>query len=538
MENKNTLIALTLMLVVWIAFSFLFPSHTPVPDNNSPSVVASTVDQIASAPSLSGEVVPRPVNQKAFTPSTPVGEVRDITVENDFYKAVFSSTGARLKSLVLKRFKQTRDPDSGLVTLVSPGPERLMTLRLDGTENFLVHGENNYTVAVDGDALNMAPGESRTLTFTFTDANGLEIEKVYTFNGDGYDFSLQVKARNRGLQVLRGNLVLNLVEPWDDSRKGGSGSFTGPVSLVGDKIKTEDVDDLAKEPIIYSSDLIWSGFETTYFLSAIIPLGDAGQKVHIVKQGDVLENQFNTPYTSLNPGDEVNFGFLVYYGPRDIDILNTVDPQLSKAVDFGFFGLIARPLTQVLKFFYKYVGNYGVAIILLTVIIKLLFWPLTQKSYQSMKSMQVLQPEMAKIREKFKNDKERLNREIMTLYKEKKVNPLGGCLPMVIQIPVFFALYKVLLHNIDLRHAPFFLWITDLSVKDPFYITPLIMGATMFIQQKMTPSSMDPKQAKLFMLMPVVFTFMFLNFPAGLVLYWLVNNLLTILQQYRINRPA
>jgi YidC/Oxa1 family membrane protein insertase len=155
-----------------------------------------------------------------------------------------------------------------------------------------------------------------------------------------------------------------------------------------------------------------------------------------------------------------------------------------------------------------------------------------------MKSMQKLQPEMTKIREKFKNDKERLNREIMTLYKEKKVNPLGGCLPMVIQIPVFFALYKVLLHNIDLRHAPFFLWITDLSVKDPFYITPLIMGATMFIQQKMTPTSMDPKQAKLFMLMPVVFTFMFLNFPAGLVLYWLVNNLLTILQQYRINRPA
>ncbi|ALC18305.1 protein translocase subunit YidC [Desulfuromonas soudanensis] len=538
MENKNTLIALTLMLVVWIAFSFIFPSRTPVPENNPSVVEKSSGDEKVQTPSAAESVVDQPVSQISPVAATVIDEVREITVENDFFTAVFSSSGASLKSFVLKQFKQTKEADSGLVSLVSAGPERTTTLRLEGTENFRVSGQNNYTVDIPGASLTLAPGESRSLTFSFTDVNGLELKKIFTFNGDGYDFSLQVNARNRGLQVLRGNLVLNLVEPWDDSRKGGSGSFTGPVSLVGDKIKTEDVDDLAKEAKIYGSDLIFSGFETTYFLSALIPQGDAVEKVQIAKRGDVLENQFNTPYTSLNPGDEVNFGFLAYYGPRDIDILNTVDPRLSQAVDFGFFGLIARPLTQVLKFFYTYVGNYGVAIILLTVIIKLLFWPLTQKSYQSMKSMQKLQPEMAKIREKFKNDKERLNREIMTLYKEKKVNPLGGCLPMVIQIPVFFALYKVLLHNIDLRHAPFFLWITDLSVKDPFYITPLIMGATMFIQQKMTPTSMDPKQAKLFMLMPVVFTFMFLNFPAGLVLYWLVNNLLTILQQYRINRPA
>lgn len=538
MENKNTLIALTLMLVVWIAFSFIFPSRTPVPENNPSAVVKTSGDEKVQTPFASETAVVESVGQNTPVAATVVGEVREISVENDFFQAVFSSSGASLKSFVLKQFKQTKDADSGLVSLVSAGPERMKTLRLDGTENFRVSGQNNFAVDVESRSLVLAPGESRSLTFLFTDINGLEIKKTYTFNGDGYDFSLQVSARNRGLQVLRGNLVLNLVEPWDDSRKAGSGSFTGPVSLVGDKVKTEDVDDLAKEPKIYGSDLVFSGFETTYFLSALIPQGGDVEKVQIVKRGDVLENQFNTPYSSLNPGDEANFGFLAYFGPRDIDILNTVDPRLSEAVDFGFFGLIARPLTQVLKFFYSYVGNYGVAIILLTVIIKLLFWPLTQKSYQSMKSMQKLQPEMAKIREKFKNDKERLNREIMTLYKEKKVNPLGGCLPMVIQIPVFFALYKVLLHNIDLRHAPFFLWITDLSVKDPFYITPLIMGATMFIQQKMTPTTMDPKQAKLFMLMPVVFTFMFLNFPAGLVLYWLVNNLLTILQQYRINRPA
>ena len=190
----------------------------------------------------------------------------------------------------------------------------------------------------------------------------------------------------------------------------------------------------------------------------------------------------------------------------------------------------------VLKFFYGFIGNYGFAVILLTVCIKLIFWPLTQKSYKSMKGMQKLQPEMKKMREKHGKDKQKLNQEMMSFYKDNKVNPLGGCLPMVIQIPVFFALYRVLLGSIELRHAPFMLWITDLSAKDPYYVTPLIMGVTMFLQQKMTPTNMDPTQAKIMLMMPVVFTFMFLNFPSGLVLYWLTNNLLTILQQYLIKR--
>ncbi|MDO9079815.1 MAG: membrane protein insertase YidC, partial [Desulfuromonadales bacterium] len=202
----------------------------------------------------------------------------------------------------------------------------------------------------------------------------------------------------------------------------------------------------------------------------------------------------------------------------------------------GFFEILAKPLFYVLKFFYDYVGNYGWAIILLTVLIKIIFWPLTDKSYKSMKAMQTLQPEMTKLREKHKNDRDTLNKEIMTLYKEHRVNPLGGCLPMLVQIPVFFALYQVLMNMIELRHAPFIFWLTDLSVKDPYYITPLVMGATMFIQQKLTPSQLDPIQQKIFLAMPIVFTFLFLNFPSGLVVYWLVNNVLTIAQQLSVNR--
>jgi YidC/Oxa1 family membrane protein insertase len=311
--------------------------------------------------------------------------------------------------------------------------------------------------------------------------------------------------------------------------------FVGPVTLVNDKLNSEKVKDLEKEIKTYQNP-VWTAFETKYFMAALVPLTPGENRVVVSKQGSMVLNSLETAATSLAPGESATFDYLAYFGPLDLDIVEQVDHRLDEAIDFGFFSPLALPLRHVLMFFYGYVGNFGVAIILLTVIIKLLFWPLTQKSYTSMKSMQKLQPEMQRLREKYKNDKERLNKEMMLMYKEKRVNPLGGCLPMLVQIPVFFALYKTLMVDIGLRHAPFAFWLTDLSAKDPYYITPLIMGVTMFIQQKMSPSSMDPTQAKIFMMMPVIFTFMFLNFPAGLVLYWLVNNLLTIFQQYLIQR--
>lgn len=206
-------------------------------------------------------------------------------------------------------------------------------------------------------------------------------------------------------------------------------------------------------------------------------------------------------------------------------------------VSFGFFDPVAKPMLFLLKLFYKFIPNYGLAIIFLSVGIKLVFWPLTHKSQKSMKGMQKLQPKIAELKEKYKNNKEELNRKTMEFYRTNKVNPLGGCLPILIQIPVFFALYRVLLNSIEIRHAPLIsFWINDLSSKDPTYISPLLMGASMFIQQKMTPTVGDPAQAKIMLAMPVIFTFMFLSFPSGLVIYWLVTNVLSIAQQYYINK--
>jgi YidC/Oxa1 family membrane protein insertase len=255
------------------------------------------------------------------------------------------------------------------------------------------------------------------------------------------------------------------------------------------------------------------------------------------------------PASQLEPGQETSQSYLVYYGPLDQSLLEPLGHHLDRAVDFGYLDIMAKPMLAALNFLQSHVGNYGIAIIIITLLIKIIFWPLSQKSYKSMKKMQDLKPHIDKLREKYKDDKMKLQQETMQLYKTYKVNPMGGCLPMVLQIPVFIAFYKVLGSCIELRHAPFLLWINDLAAPDrlpigfdiPYVghglpVLTLLMGASMFIQQKMTPTTGDPTQAKMMLFLPVVFTFMFINFPSGLVLYWLVNNVLSIGQQYWTNQ--
>jgi YidC/Oxa1 family membrane protein insertase len=264
-----------------------------------------------------------------------------------------------------------------------------------------------------------------------------------------------------------------------------------------------------------------------------------------------LQVVYLTEPFQIQSGQQKSFKLRLYLGPKELSQLNAAGYDLARAADYGWFDFLARPLLYVLKWFYKYTLNYGVAIILLTVVIKILFWPLTHKSYKSMQAMKKLQPKMAKLREKHKDNREKLNEEMMALYRAHKVNPLGGCLPMVLQIPVFFALYRMLYSSVDLLHQPFALWINDLTAPDrldigfqlPYLgaglpVLTLLMGASMFIQQKMTPTTGDPRQEKMMLMMPVVFTVFFINFPSGLVLYWLVNNVLSIVQQYLINRQA
>jgi YidC/Oxa1 family membrane protein insertase len=289
-------------------------------------------------------------------------------------------------------------------------------------------------------------------------------------------------------------------------------------------------------------DVSWGGFETKYFIAAMIPQTPSLTTLSLTKDAqNTVSVTLKSPKTLIPPGQTGSNSYSLYLGPKDHSLLSASNAGLENAIDFGdWLKWLAMPLLISLKFIYNnFIHNYGIAIILLTLIIKIIFWPLGNKSYRSMKEMQKLQPKIAEMREKYKDDKARISQEMMALYKSHKVNPLGGCLPMVIQIPVFFGLYKTLLFAIELRHSPLIWWIQDLSAKDPYYITPIIMGATMFVQQKMTPPAGDPMQAKIMLFMPIIFTVMFLNFPSGLVIYWLFNNVISIGQQYYINKqPA
>jgi YidC/Oxa1 family membrane protein insertase len=304
----------------------------------------------------------------------------------------------------------------------------------------------------------------------------------------------------------------------------------GSASLVDDKVLKETPDGEAER----KGDVKWSAIQDKYFLSVLMP--QKASAALAKKEGDKLVSagvRFPAPAAGST------MAMQLYAGPKEYDTLKGLNAGLEDTIDFGWFvfgswGLVkavAKPIFYVLRFLHEFTHNYGVTIILLTMLIKLMFVPLQYKSYKSMKQMQVIQPKVLAIQNKFKDDRERLNKELIKLYKDHRVNPVGGCLPMVLQMPVFVALFNILYMTIDLRQAPFMLWIKDLSVQDPYYVLPIIMGATMVIQQKITPTTMDPMQAKIMLFLPVFMTFLFVNFPAGLVLYWLTNNTLTITQQ-------
>ena len=322
--------------------------------------------------------------------------------------------------------------------------------------------------------------------------------------------------------------------------------FNSVLVLQGGKLQTLPFTDLAAGQLL-QGDIGWLGFGGQYFLAAFVPQAEPKNNLRAWTKAwpSTVEGKLLLPSGVFQTYAEV------YVGPKDIDRLEAIGHGLRKAVDLGWFTVIALPLLQALRFLHKFTGNYGVAIIILTVVIKVLFYPLTKKSFESMREMQKLQPEMQKIRARLKDKPSEMNQEVMELYRRHKVNPLGGCLPMVLQVPVFIGLYNALLNAVELRHAPFVGWITDLSAPDrlgslqlPFVPHPgipvltLIMGASMLVQQWMTPSAADPAQQRIMMIMPIIFTFMFINFPAGLTLYWLVNNVLTIAQQYAIMRPT
>jgi YidC/Oxa1 family membrane protein insertase len=507
--DKNTVIAITLSLLVLIGSQYYYSKTAP--KRQPPAKQAKQ-----EAPAEARQPIPeQPIPAVKPLPPTPAtGKERLITVETELYSATISSIGGTVRDWKLKKHLNREGGNVSL--LLKEGPYRVLGIGWKG--DFSASNEN-YNVR-GGDLRLEGPDETGTLTFEYSDGQ-YSITRTYTFYSDSYHFDLVDKVSGApGYQItLGGDFGIHLEE-------SDRLSHMGPV-LLEDMDRVEIKPGKIDETRVYTGDVKWIAIEDKYFFSSIIPetkMEDAmawksGESAVIAFNGTAGENRF-----------------MVYAGPKEIDRLKKLGVGIESIVDFGFFSIIARPIFWLLIKLYGFVGNYGWAIIILTIIIRIPFIPIVHKGQKSMKRLQEVQPLMQQIKEQYKKDTEKMNKEMMELYKRHKVNPMGGCLPMLLQIPVFFALYKVLLVAIELRGAPFMFWLTDLSQKDPYYILPIVMGATMFLQQKMTPTGGDPKQQKIMMFMPIIFTFLFLGFASGLVLYWLVNNLLSIAQQVFINR--
>ncbi len=531
--EKRTLLAIVLSILVLVMFSYLTP-RKPVQKQVAPRQEAQQVP--AKEPKLPvREDIPMPV----VSPQIP-SEEKEITVENDLYYAVFTTKGGTIKKWEIKEYSQNEE----LVGLVSPEAAipPLSIIPEGYPEDF--PQKINYSVSPARDSIVLDRSTKQdTLSFFYTEPSGLSIKKTFTFYKDRYKVDLITEVH--GVQ----SYYVVLGSEFGIYDKKGAWVHIGPVLLKdNDKIdiKPDNIEGInffrkitgtkSKDEVIHQGNIRWIAQEDKYFTAALAST-DTVNDVRIWKWAngrDKKEHNVEIAYRVM--GQRGNF--VLYAGPKKYEILKDLGVGLEHIIDFGMFSIISRPLFWLLKYFYKITGNYGWSIVLLTILVRIPFIPLLNKSQKSMKKLQEIQPHMAAVKEKYKKEPQKAQKEMMQLYKKHKVNPMGGCLPMLIQLPVFLALYKILLIAIELKGAPFILWITDLSVKDPYYIFPVTMGITMLIQQKMTPSSMDPKQAKMMMLMPIVFTFMFLSFPAGLVLYWLVNNTLGIIQQFYTNKKS
>ena len=560
--DKKTILAVVLSLAVLLIYQMFFAP--PVKKQTVPAQESKQVNKDTAAITPATPVTtaaPKFAAKKTATKKE--AAPKDIKVETDNYTAIFSTKGAGLKSFQLKGYQKEctectddiypkiknfvtgqklppKEKSKELIEVVTVNESMPYPLAITFPESAAeITAASVYNADVSKLDLQSSK-EKQRLVFSRIFNGKIQVEKIFTFNPDNFSIELDVKVTNLTDTPMTQIPHLSWYQYVNPKQEEDSYSHEGPVVYVSKSIKRKKVSDIAADTS-FGPDVSWGGFEKKYFMAAIIPQDPSLTSINMSKDSNNMVSIDLKRTKSIIPPDQSGlFSYALFIGPKDYTLLKKQGISLEEAIEFDSFipGLkwLSIALLFFVKFLHQYLSNYGVAIIILTLLIKLIFWPLGNISYRSMKEMQKLQPKIEELKEKFKNDKNKIGQETMALYKSHKVNPMSGCLPILIQIPVFIGLYNTLLYAIELRHSPFFWWIQDLSAKDPYYITPIIMGATQFIQQKMTPTVGDPMQAKIMLLMPIVFTFIFLNFPAGLVIYWLLNNVLSIGQQYYINK--
>jgi YidC/Oxa1 family membrane protein insertase len=532
--EKRTILALVLTMIVIFAWQFYFSPKQPA--NNAPTQAQQQNSQTQTTASKEaqgiGKQQPLSTVPQPSTPATSSVQkaTKQIVVNTPKLTVTFGDLGGAMTSVRLKEYKETVNGTQGKEILENLSPYDYLPA-LSGTIDGKAYSDATV-FAADHENLSVTD-KPQTLIFTGTMTNGKKVKKIYTFTPDSYTVGLTIEAEGMSQTPLMADFAVMSL------KNKSSYVFKGP--FIYDGSSFEQLSKLT-EPVNRNKSYKYTGFDLGYFSFLIVPKETTKPDLLVARAGDTPIDRLALTNGRLESE--------LYFVPNKYSFLSQLNISAEKIVNFGWFDVIAKPMLWGMNFANRFTHNYGIDIILLTVLIKILFYPLSLKSGKSMKQMQKLQPVIAKLKEKYKDDKEKLNKEMMEIYKTKGINPLGGCLPMVIQIPVFFALYRVLMGAIEFRHAPFMLWMNDLAAPEdlftlhvagyalPLRILPLIMGVSMLIQQKMTPTSVDPMQEKMMLLMPIVFTFMFWGFPTGLVLYWLVNNVISIGQQYYINKQV
>jgi len=544
--EKRAVLAIVMSLAVVVLWSIFFAPVPPPPPEVSESSAPAPAPSPAppgKTPASSAGVVP-PATGMTTRPPTSAPEVL-VTVDTGVARFILAGQGAGVKAVQLQAYSTTLARGASAIE-IAPVPEATtlpLTAELYMEQRLISLGQVAFTPSQTEVTLSTGQPEG-TVAFRAELGDGRTVHRLYRFRHGDYAF--EVSTWLEGTPVPTGSTMLLLWGPGllrhthDADRQGQTAEHSR--SYVNGKI-LDEVPQKPGEKRLDQGQVAWTALADTYFTAVLMPKEPAADAVLTRRlEGDALEIGVRTP---LAP-DRTRQTVRVYVGPKHQPVLEATEPSLTKVIDLGFFSPLARPMLQFLRLLDDWIHNYGMTIIIATIIIKIAFWPLTQASYKSMQAMQKLQPKLKELQVVYKDDRQGLNRAMMQVYREHKVNPMGGCLPMVLQIPVFFAFYNALLYAIELRHAPFVCWqselwwigrgICDLSVYDPSYITPVLMGVTMFIQQKMTPTTADPTQAKIMLFMPLIFLVFFLKAPAGLVIYWLVNNVLSIAQQMMINR--
>jgi len=547
-----------MLLTEWVAFkdaksnaaasqtTSLISNGSTTPMQEMPELV----EPVASS-SLEEDLPPVPQTIAAATPTPVPAELptvnsgRIIEVHTDVLQLAIDLEGGDIVELALKKhLKELGNPDAPFVLLEQNNSRTYIAQSgLIGQDGIDQGGRPLFSSAAS--SYTLAKGEnSIEIDLLYESDTGIEVTKRFTLRRGDYLIDVSYLVTNstaaRWQANLFGQIKRDSSPPPVASGSGGMGlnPFLGAATTQPeDRFTKFSFEDMAEEPFKAQLPGGWIAMIQHYFLSAWVP---NQQQTHtystrVTRSGFNIAG-FTSPALVLDPGQsgQVSAGF--YAGPKDQYRLKEISPYLDLSVDYGWLWWIAQPLFWLLIKIYSFVGNWGVAIILLTVLIKALFFKLSATSYKSMANMRRVQPKMVDIREQYADDKQKQSQAMMELYRKEKINPMGGCLPILVQMPVFIALYWVLMESVELRHAPFALWIDDLSVMDPYFVLPLLMGASMWFMQKLNPPPPDPMQAKIMQWMPIVFTFFFLWFPAGLVLYWVVNNLLSMAQQYVITR--